>query len=588
MRRILGSVLVVLLLLLGRSSWAGDEDGDEVAQPPAGEEAKPEEVKPPEEPKPTAEPASEAKPGDEPATEAPPVAAPVSAPATEAAEHPADDHAAEGPPLPEAFQEVDDAKLDDEEETTDEELERMFSDDVLTDEEDAALAAAEGNPGLFAQLLRAQLLKVKKIVLAKIETKLERKQKKTLGRVSMFLIATSFAGFFLLLTPLFLRRKYPGKGMLLFKYGALAAVVFFVALNLFAGTLVVLRMSQNAMSKVSNPQIAVVSSAIDSLYDSADEIAELGTISSDVIKATLDQLQNGDTDEPLPVAMIDNVANVLKDAQGPYKAFKAVKGFFQQLNVVMGYLPIALALLAVVLFLVGIKPTLTEIIGMPARAAAGGGSVGKETTKRVMSAVLGQLLATACLILVLGVVIQLSGLLLSLAVRPAVDVFLEYLIACALYVQGVPGATGTPIFLSLAGCVFFLVLNIAFIIMASTFFIGKAQKIFRERFVDKVPLKVHKRFWLWGTIGMVLCLALPYLIVLGGAALVDGPITNMFIGGEDPTKHNWSGYFIGGPLLLVVGFLVAYWALRGFKAIGFLLKYKPKAVAEAAGYKPTA
>ena len=248
----------------------------------------------------------------------------------------------------------------------------------------------------------------------------------------------------------------------------------------------------------------------------------------------------------------------------------------------MGYLPLILSLLAVTLYLLAMKPTLVAIMHMPGRIAAGEGA--KDTVRTVMAAVRGEIITTVIMIVVLGVVRTLTGYLLGLAVRPAVEVFLSYLILSVEYMREVEVHSGTPLFVSLFACIGFLALNVVFIILSSTFFIGKMQKILRERFVRKVPLGIHKRFFLWGTMGLLLNLVLPLLFVIGALQIIEGPLWDAF---TKEGQENWTMVFISGLLLLVLGFLLAFWIFRGLKALGYLLRYNLKAAeAKAAAITP--
>src|SRR5678810_1302054 len=83
-------------------------------------------------------------------------------------------------------------------------------------------------------------------------------------------------GVFLLLLPLFLIKRYPGRGALLFKYSALAALTFFVTINLFGGVLYGMRTVQGALSGYTNPSIAIAKGTFDTLDENADRYITTG------------------------------------------------------------------------------------------------------------------------------------------------------------------------------------------------------------------------------------------------------------------------------------------------------------------------
>ncbi len=113
---------------------------------------------------------------------------------------------------------------------------------IDTDAADTELEerAKEGKamlPSITPEHFRKAVAAVKKIVLARIEKKMEKKQQAKMAKFGKGVSIIGQLGWLLLLMPLFLRSRYPGKGRLLFKYSALAAVVFVVTINLFGAVL---------------------------------------------------------------------------------------------------------------------------------------------------------------------------------------------------------------------------------------------------------------------------------------------------------------------------------------------------------------
>lgn len=62
----------------------------------------------------------------------------------------------------------------------------------------------------------------------------------------------------------------------------------------------------------------------------------------------------------------------------------------------------------------------------------------------------------------------------------------------------------------------------------------------------------------------------------------------MFDGVVDAHQIPWTKLMIAGPAFLVLGFVVAFWAARGVKAIKFLATYKVKPPAPIAPSAPSA
>src|SRR5262249_35043717 len=151
---------------------------------------------------------------------------------------------------------------------------------------------------------------------------------------------------------------------------------------------------------------------------------------------------------------------------------------------IFSVLPIVLMIVTLVLFVLAIRPTLTEIIKLPARAAAGAGGVAAETVKNSLRRVKGEMLATLCTVGVLSVLTLVSAFVLGKIVGPALEALLFYFTNAVNYLQFVEGASSGTVFLALFGVIFFLALNLAALILSMSFFLGKSQKIFQARFND--------------------------------------------------------------------------------------------------------
>ncbi len=430
-------------------------------------------------------------------------------------------------------------------------------------------AAASHDPEKYAAFIRGILPKIKEKVLGKIEAKMEKAQEAKMERLSMVLGWVSMLGFLLLLMPIFLAKKYPGKLGVLFKTSAIAAFASVIVMNLFAAIVMLLKNVQGALAKFTNPQIKIVEAALDGIGDSADHLISFGP---QLIQPTLDQLSS--SEESVPVALLENVQKIAKDAQ----PFLAAAKWFKGMLWIFDYLPLVMTTMAIFLFLVGAKPMLVELIKLPGRAAAGENTEG--VVKEAFRKVGRELLATLCLIVLLAVVTLLSGELLALAVRPAVENFLNTFFVDVIYVQ-TPDASSGLIFGSLAGTVVFLVLNVMVVLVSTGFFLGKAHKIFQQRFHDKVPLSAHKKFWGWGTLALLWAQVFPVVFVLGAEPLVEKLLEKGF-GKDEP---NWTLILLGGSGVFVLGFVLCFWAFRGLKGLAFLKKYDLVA-AKAASVPP--
>jgi hypothetical protein len=387
--------------------------------------------------------------------------------------------------------------------------------------------------------------------------------------VSLF----SLAGFLLLAMPLFLARKYPGQTGNLFKYSALAAVTFFVTVNLFGAIMIGMRTAQGAVGNQTNPQLRLASGFFDALDHNAERYVVTGR---EVFAPTLEAL-NGKSDEQPAAILIANGQKVVKKAM----VFKNIAGMFKKVSFVFGALPIVLLAVTMILFVLAIKPTLMEIINLPATAAQGNGD-GSGVVKRAMRRVGGELLATLCTLGVLIVLTLVAGFVMGRVVEPMLDTLITCFARAIDYLQFVENASAGKVGLMLFSVILALVFNLLVVILSMSFFLGKTQKIFQQRFNQGVPFSAHARWWKWGVPSVFGALLLPLVYLALAKIAVAAVERKIMASTTDAEKVNWTMLLFATPLLLVLGFVVFIWAARGVKAIGFLAKYKVKLPTAAA------
>jgi hypothetical protein len=449
---------------------------------------------------------------------------------------------------------------------------------------DAALDArpedSELAPSISPEQFRKIVALIKKVVLDKMEKKMAKKSAEKMATFSLGIFCFSLLGFGLLAMPLFLQKKYPGKGALLFKYSGLAAVTFFFTVNLFGGVLFGMKTAQGALGSATNPSLAIASGTFDTLYDNADDYIVMG---KELFVPTLMALE-GNSEEQPAVLLIENGMKVVEDA----KVFMSVAKMFKKLDVVFSVLPIILFCVTMLLFAIAIKPTLTEIIKLPMRAASGEAGVGKETTRNALRRVWGELLATLCTVGVLTLLTLVSAFILGKIVQPALDALLGYFSLAVNYLQFVEGASSGVVFLTLFGVILFLALNLATLILSMSFFLGKCQKIFQAKFNTGTPVATHKRFFKWGVPAVLFVQLFPLLFVFVAERALDKINASLLEGIKDADAVPWTKIMLAGPLFLVAAYALMFWGARGFKAIGFLFAYKvtPKAPRASAPSQP--
>lgn len=412
---------------------------------------------------------------------------------------------------------------------------------------------------VFIQILRKKLAEVRKKVIERTEEKVRTKQAEKIGTIITILLALSPLGLLLLMMPLVLKKQYPTQMPTLVRASAIAALSFVGAMIMFTGLLYVLRVVQGEAGMATNPQIRVVEASFDAVDRNLDEIAALPGL----LEVPLQQLLDGKIDA-LEVAILENVKSFKEDVT----VFDRVADMFRSVNWLFGWVSIVLTLLTVVLFLLTIRPTLTEIVKLPARAAKGEVAPGK-VVGMVGKRIGNELLATLCVAGLAVVVSLVSGFIEARLVAPAMDTFVMQLLVDMQYVFVEPKASTAYVYVSMGCVVAFLVLNIAVVVLSGAFFIGKAQKVLRLRFHDAVPLSEHKKFWIWGPLGLLWALLLPYLVIM--AVL---PLAEWIVDSGTTGEFAWGRVLVAGPLALVLGFIVLFFAGQGLRGMLFSMKHK--------------
>ncbi|MBX7078430.1 MAG: hypothetical protein K1X88_04515 [Nannocystaceae bacterium] len=412
---------------------------------------------------------------------------------------------------------------------------------------------------VFIETLRKKLGQVRQKVLERTIEKVRVKQEEKLGKLITLLLLLSPAGLLLLAMPLVLKKKYPNQGPTLWRASAIAAVAFTGAMIMFTGLLYVLRVVQNEAGMQTNPQIRVVEASFDAVDRNLDEIAALPGL----LEVPLQQLMAGQVDA-LEVAILQNVQSFKEDVT----VFKNVAEMFKSVNWLFGWVAIAMTILTIVLFLLTIRPTLTEIVKLPARAAAGEVAPG-QVVGMVGRRIGNELIATLAVAGIAVVIALVSGVIEARLVGPAMDVFVMQFLVDMQYVFVEKSFSTAYVYVSMGSVVAFLVLNIAVVVLAGGFYVGKSQKIMRLRMHDKMPLSEHKKFFLWGSLGLLWALLLPYVVVR-----IVLPVSEWIVDSGTSGEFNWGRVLVAGPLMLALGFIVLFIAGQGLRGMLYAMKYK--------------
>ena len=421
-------------------------------------------------------------------------------------------------------------------------------------------------PSVSVEQFRKAVQMAKTVVLGKMEKKIEKGVEKKMAHFSIGVFVFSLCGLFLLLIPVVVGKKYPGKSGILFKYSALAAITFFVTVNLFGGVLMGMRTVQGHLGKFANPSLAIASATFDTLDKNAEGYASLG---KELFLPTVEQLRGNSDAQPVAI-LLENGQKVIKDA----RVFVSIAHLVKKVDFIFKLLPIILFGVTMLLFGLAIKPTIVEIIKLPMRAASGEAGAGRDTMKRALGRVFGELKAAACTLGVLALLTVLSAFTLGEVVAPVLDDLIGYFYFAVMYLMNIEGASSGLVFVGLFGVTLFLVINLATLILSTGFFLGKTQKIFQAKFNEGTPIRTHARFFKWGIPAILFVQVFPWIYGL----LADKGLEKIYDGliGPDINTWAWGKIFLVAPVVLIVGFAVAFWAVRGVKAIKFLATYKVK------------
>ena len=85
-----------------------------------------------------------------------------------------------------------------------------------------------------------------------------------------------------------------------------------------------------------------------------------------------------------------------------------------------------------------------------------------------------------------------------------------------------------------------------------------------------MPLRQHRVFWFWGTAALLGSMVFPAVFIAAGEPLVELLVEKSF----NPQAPSWGLLLVSGPVLLIVLFAAAFWAIRLFKGVAYLARYK--------------
>ncbi|MCB9548151.1 MAG: hypothetical protein H6706_20230 [Myxococcales bacterium] len=444
---------------------------------------------------------------------------------------------------------------------------------------------AIGNPAYISkQKLHGWLGKGREKVVGAIREKEILSQSKAFERMLYILAGLAALGFaFILLRPLVIGSKYPDRKAFLWKASSFAALTFLLTVASLGATLLVMRTVQGAvMVDSTSPKLRLATAVFDVL-EKEHQVQLLSDLSKerlDFIKTPLQAVvrATGDTaqQENFVAYVAEHWAELLQEPELKSLAqnavmlkthgqdLKSVLGFFRKVDWIMGYVPVFLALLAVLLYLLPMRETLVEIVNAPLKGAQGADA---SAMGAAMSTIKGEFKLIVPYLVVMLLVLPIVGVAMGLAVEPIVELLLGYLFQTVWYILG-PGASAAVLDLSVGGVILLLVAALAIFIMAMGQLLGTVRKILRARFHWGQPLGRFARFFQRAPLASLAVLAFP-VAYAAGVHYVAFEVIEPGVDFANLTTMDMLGLPIGGFLL----FFLLFWALRGFKLMKFVGKY---------------
>ncbi len=460
---------------------------------------------------------------------------------------------------------------------------------MLTCIEEGSHTDPVANPAFISpERLRSWLGIAREKVIGALRVKEEEAQGRSFTMVLMILAAFGVVGsVVVLLMPLRLAKKYPGRESELWRASAIAAGTFLFTVALLGGALLVMRTVQGKVATESSSPKMVVANGVFDVLEKDEYIDQLSGMSRerlDFIKTPLRTVVEAATVDGDAQYMafsafvsehwVDQLSEpelrpLAKNAQllaGHVGSFKKMFGFYRRVDWIMGYVPIVLSVLAVLLYMIPLRETLVNIATAPARAAEGGS---EGIAGRAMATVKAELKLVGPYLLIMTLYLVVSGALLSLAVEPLIELLMSYSFMTVMYIL-LTEASSFVLYASLGGAILLLVGCIAIYILAMVFFIGTVRKVLRARFHWGQPLSHYGKFWGIGTLATIGVLLFPvaFATVLRMIAL-DHLVPGVDVAGGNITAADMLIIPLGGILMLPV----LLWLLQCIRAMGWVRKY---------------
>lgn len=404
-----------------------------------------------------------------------------------------------------------------------------------------------------------------------IEKRLDAKDDGVIERNGGAAAKIGLLGFLLVLMPLFLMRKYPGRLWTLTKYSFAAAFTWTLGFLAIAFMVVILKAAEGTAAQNTNPQMQIMETVLSYVEENAEEVVASPEIWGDALRSVGAQTN---PEAMIPAHVLEGAATRIRQTAGQMQnnpedfapllnvgtlAFGAIK-------ILGGFLPDILFLVTAALLLWSLKPVALLILDIPRKGVEG---VSMYQAMRDVWARIGrEVLAVLCMIAVLFCVAEFSGVAMFYSLKSAVTLLLDYVQESVYYVASETGAS--PLYVLTAFFTSALIISLVIVLatVASAAFLGRVFLLLKQKFTEKVPLNTHMRFWKYGTLSYAWLMVLPAIVLFSAKLIIEAAL----IGYGD--EHSWTLALFVGPLLELALLGLAFFFGRGLSALLFLFRYK--------------
>jgi len=411
------------------------------------------------------------------------------------------------------------------------------------------------------RLLREAVAKERGPLYASMEERIRAKQEVDREPIWDTVALIALAGPLLLLMPLFVFRRYPGRFRALCLSSALAAVLFSMTVVMFFLPLGLFLSLWEDYSIMFDPRLRI----LDASFDALDRDAE-SLLSRDLpVEQTLLELQDGSPNS-FPTVLLDNLTEVSRQAQ----VFEPVVNLYRRAEWLFWSLPKVQCFIATLIFVLPMMPLFYAIVQLPMRAAAGEPKQARRIVRMTLKhwwREVATLLVMAVLFLGIGAVDDLA---LGLMAEPVTETVLRFIMTALDYLGRDPSPWFSVVYVSLAGVFLFCLLNVAMMGLAVLFYLTRATQIVRLRFHMKVPLRQYAEFWKWGTFYLLWVQMLPVVFVTVAFPVIHR-VTHYFASGD---SRSYVAALLVATALLLGGSVGLFWLGHGWRGLKYLVFLK--------------